>query len=104
VEDPRLRETVIAFSKKATADGFLIEAGWLGLRLACIPDDAPQLQLDEMRQAFFAGAQHLFGSIMNILDPDEEPTAADMIRLDQINDELNRFIEEFSRKHGIEVP
>jgi len=79
--------------------GKLIEAGWVGLRLAAIPDDASATQLEEMRNAFFAGGQHLFASIMSMLDPGEEPTAADMERLEKIDGELRDFIEKFQLKH-----
>jgi hypothetical protein len=85
-----------------TDDGKLIEAGWVSLRLAAIADDAPKVQLEEMRQAFFAGAQHLFSSIMSIMDRGEEPTdkdfAQDLARLDMINVELDGFIKDFERR------
>ncbi|MEF2553213.1 hypothetical protein VQ042_17930 [Aurantimonas sp. A2-1-M11] len=79
-----------------TDKGQLIEAGWVSLRLAAVPDDAPATQLLEMRNAFFAGAQHLFSSIMTVLEPDAEPTQADMDRLTRIDEELQRFIAEFA--------
>lgn len=79
--------------------GQIIEAGWIGLRLAAVPTDAPAIQLEEMRNAFFAGAQHLFSSIMTGLDPDAEPTAQDMVRLDLIDAELKTFIEKFELKN-----
>lgn len=79
--------------------GKLIEAGWVGLRLAAIPEDAGKTQLEEMRNAFFAGAQHLFGSIMGILDEDREPTEADLRRMSLISAELETFIRDFSRRH-----
>lgn len=84
--------------------GKLIEAGWVSLRLAAIDDDASKVQLEEMRMAFFAGAQHLFGSIMSFLEDGEEPTPADLRRMDMINVELNNFLEEFKRKHGMTDP
>lgn len=87
-------------SRELTERGKLIEAGWVGLRIAAVAPDAPQPQLDEMRQAFFAGAQHLFSSIMTILDPGEEPTDKDLCRMDQIADELNEFIEDFKMRHA----
>lgn len=86
-------------SKELVDQGKLIEAGWVGLRIAAIPLDAPAIQLEEMRNAFFAGAQHLFGSIMTLLDPGEEPTAADMRRMDLIDKELKAFIADFSARH-----
>jgi hypothetical protein len=81
--------------KELANSGKLLEAGWVALRLACIPDDAPKVQLDEMRMAFFAGAQHLFSSIMHSLDPGAEPTDADLNRMDLIEKELQAFIAEF---------
>lgn len=83
-------------------EGKLIEAGWIGLRIAAVPLDAPAIQLEEMRNAFFAGAQHLLSSIMSILDLGNEPTEADMARMALIQDELDRFIEVFSARHGLE--
>ena len=80
-------------------EGKLIEAGWISLRLAAIPLDASALQLEEMRNAFFAGAQHLFASIMDIMDEDREPTEKDMQRMDLIDKELRVFIETYKLKH-----
>lgn len=91
----------LALLERELADnGKLIEAGWVGLRLAAIPLDAPAVQLDEMRSAFFAGAQHLFASIMTILEPDAEPTDADLRRMDLIHAELEAFIQSFELKHS----
>ena len=83
-------------SRELTDGGKLIEAGWLGLRIACELEDAPAIQLEEMRNAFFAGAQHLFSSIMTLLEPDAEPTDKDLERLDLIDGELMAFINDFS--------
>jgi hypothetical protein len=83
-------------SRELTDKGKLIEAGWVGLRIAAIPLDAPAVQLDEMRNAFFAGAQHLFSSIMSILEPDAEPTEKDLERMDLIDRELKAFINDFT--------
>lgn len=86
-------------SRELTDQGRLIEAGWISLRLAAIPLNAPPVQLEEMRNAFFAGAQHLFGSLMTILDPGEvEPTDQDLARMDLIDAELKAFIAEYSAR------
>jgi hypothetical protein len=80
-------------------EGRLIEAGWLSLRYLSIPAGAPQIQIDEMQMAFFAGAQHLFASIMGILEPgDTEPTEKDLRRMDLIDAELKKFLAEMKRK------
>jgi hypothetical protein len=88
------REQLDEFAKRLTDQGKLIEAGWIGLRIASVSPDAPQVQIDEMRNAFMAGAQHLFSSIMSILDPGSEPTDADLRRISLIDDELRQFYEE----------
>lgn len=75
--------------------GKLVEAGWISLRIAAVPADAPEIQLDEMRSAFFAGAQHLMGCIMTVLDPGEEPTLEDLQRMDRIQRELDAFLQDF---------
>jgi hypothetical protein len=94
-------ELIAEFTKVALDHGQLMEAGWLGFRYAAIPANAPTIQIDEMRGAFFAGAQHLFGTILSILDPGAEPTEADLRRMDLIKSELDEFIRQFKRKHGI---
>lgn len=99
--DPIMYAELNKLAKKFTAEGKLIEAGWVGLRMAAVDPRAGQLQLEEMRNAFFAGAQHLFGSIVSMMDPGEEPTEADLIRMDQIQAELETFIEDFKRRHGL---
>lgn len=71
--------------------GQIIEAGWVGLRLAAIPLNAPAVQIEEMHKAYMAGAQHLWASIMTLLDPGSEPTAADMARMDAIEAELRAY-------------
>jgi hypothetical protein len=79
---------------RALADqGKLIEAGFVGMRIACDLQNAPADQLREMRMAFFSGAQHLFSSIMTILEPGAEPTDKDLARMDLIETELQEFFE-----------
>jgi hypothetical protein len=95
----QLRSVVDGVTKRLTDEGKIIEAGWVSLRMISIPEDASETQLREMRMAFFAGAQHLFGSIMSILDPGEEPTEKDLERMELINNELQGFIADFSMKH-----
>lgn len=86
-------------SRELTDKGMLIEAGWVSLRIAAIDPKASPSQLTEMRMAFFGGAQHLFASIMTILDPGEEPTDKDLERMDLIRRELDKFGSEFSAKY-----
>lgn len=99
VAGDQMRAVVEKLSRDLTDQGKLIEAGWVGLRAAWMHPLAPQEQVDEMRQAFFAGAQHLFSSIMTILEPNAEPTEKDLRRMSQIETELNAFISDFTLRH-----
>lgn len=92
-------DLVTGVAKKLADDGKLIEAGWVGLKLAAIDPAAPQVQVDEMRLAFMAGAQHLFASIMGILDPGTEPTEADMRKMDLIAAELDKVRGEMAARY-----
>lgn len=78
-------------TRELADEGKLIESGWIGLRLAAIPMDAPAIELEEMHKAYMAGAQHLWSSIMTMLDPGAEPTDADMRKMDLIADELDTY-------------
>ena len=81
----------IATGKKAADEGRLIELGWLAYRTCIMPPDAGNTQISETRLAFFAGAEYLYSSIMNILDPEEDETLADMTRMQNIHNELMEF-------------
>jgi hypothetical protein len=78
-------------TKRLADEGKLIEAGWVALRLQAVPVDAPSIQLQEMRMAYMAGAQHLFASMTGMLDPGPEETPDDMRRMELINAELDAF-------------
>lgn len=93
------KQVIERVERELIAQGRIIEAGWQGLRLMAVPPGAPEIQLREMRKAFFAGAQHLFSTIMRTLDPGDEPTEADMRRLDNIQAELDAFIKDFEAQH-----
>ena len=87
-------------SRELADQGKLIEAGWIGYRLAVMSPNAPPIQLQECKQAFFAGAQHLFSSLMTVLDPGAEPTESDLRRMDSMHIELQAFAAEFELKYG----
>ena len=86
-----------AICRKLVDEGKFIEAGWVALRFT-LPADAPPIQLEEMRKAFFAGAQHLFAGIMSILEPGAEATAKDLHRMTVIAQELRHFGDDLKRK------
>lgn len=71
-----------------------IEAGFAALRHMAIAPGAPDAQVREMRWSFFAGAQHLLSVMMATLDPRNEPTEQDLVRLEQMMAELECFESE----------
>src|SRR5690349_434766 len=85
-------------TKELTDRGKLIEAGFALFARYVIPKDASPAQLNEMRLAYMAGAEHLFSSIMNILDPGDEPTPADLRRMDLISNEIDEWRAKLSER------
>jgi hypothetical protein len=98
--DAKLKAAIEVATRRLLDQGMIVEAGWMGFSMRVVPKDASTLQRREMRLAFFAGAQHLFASIMTGLDEDKEPTDADLRRMDLINKELGDFAEQFKIKAG----
>lgn len=81
-------------TRKMTDDGKIIEAGWVGFKGTVLPVGADRNQTLVLRTTFFAGCQHLFTSIMNVLEPGADPTDADLRRMDKIHQELEEFKQE----------
>lgn len=86
-----IEDAASEITKELTERGKLVEAGFAVFANFVIAKDAPPLQLSEMRLAFMAGAEHVFSSIMNMLDPEDEPTEADLRRMDMIHKELDEW-------------
>lgn len=95
-----VRDAAHEIGKAASDKGLLIEAGWLGLE-AMAYKDCSELQRKECRSAFFAGAHHLFASLMNILEPGAEPTDRDMLRMSLIDQELKGFLAAYKAEHKV---
>jgi hypothetical protein len=79
--------------------GKIIEGGFAGFRMMVLPNDAPAIEVHEMRMAFFAGARHLFASIMAVMNSDREPTPRDLHRMTMIHEELEAFRKDFELNH-----
>jgi hypothetical protein len=74
------------------AEGTVIRNKWLSYRAAVIPLNAPPIQVDECRHAFYAGAAALFFTALNRLDPTSEVTPADIQMVSGVYDELMEFV------------
>lgn len=90
-----IQDEITAFANKAVDNKLLIDTGFLGFRMAVLPLNAAPAQVEAMRAAFFAGASHVFSTIINMLDPGEEATEQDFKRLDNIQAELEKFMSDF---------
>jgi hypothetical protein len=99
----RFRAAMLKLTNDLTEQGLLIEAGWLSCRAASLPRDASAKVLDLGRMFFFAGAHHVFNSVMFAFDDGDVATDADMNRLDKVKDELDRFIEKWAKEHGVNL-
>ncbi len=95
-----VNEVVDKLTKEHADRGMIMEGGWQAFLVVGMPSDASDLQKSEMRKAYYLGAQHLFASIMGILDPGTEPTEQDMQRMTLISKELERFTQEMKRKQN----
>jgi hypothetical protein len=74
-----------------------IEARWLSYRNAVIQPSAGPVQLLESRRAFYAGAQGLLTEIVQMIDPGQDPTKADLLKMDEIARELQDFANAVGR-------
>jgi hypothetical protein len=92
-------ELVREVTKKLIEEGKLIEAGFVSLKMIALDKNASPAQISDMRTAFFAGAHHVFSSIMTTLDEGAEPTAADLKHVEMIHKELDKFVKQFKRTH-----
>lgn len=71
----------------------IINDEWDSYRREVVPADAPAIQVQESKRAFYAGARSLFHALVKIMDPSsEEPTERDMRVMDAIDRELREFV------------
>jgi hypothetical protein len=91
------RDFLDKLSRQLADEGKLVEAGFVSFRAICLPRGTAA-EIENARMIFFAGAQHLFGSINAIMDEDREPTEADLSRMSLIDQELRAFIDEFKAR------
>ena len=87
----RLELAGTELTRIVTDKGKLLEVGFLAFAKFVISPDAPPIQLKEMRLAFMAGAEHVWSSMLNMLDEDKEPTIDDLRRMDAIQREIDEW-------------
>jgi len=77
----------------------LIEKSWEQYKNMVIPKNAPEIQITECRQAFYAGASILFTSIIMFLEAGKEPTDSDMEKMIDVQKEIDEFGEKLDRRY-----
>lgn len=73
-----------------------IGAAWDSYQRQVVPTNAGTVQRMECRRAFYAGAEAVFGAILQ-LDPGEEATAADLKMMGEVEAELTAFADAVRR-------
>lgn len=59
-----------------------------------IPANAPKIQMQESKRAFYAGAASMLDAIMSGLSMGDEPTDADLQHMSNLQGELDRFVSD----------
>jgi hypothetical protein len=103
-DDEAVHKLAQEIGRKLAKEGKLVEAGWEMFCALTMPPNVGEDQKWDMQMAFFAGAQHVFHTMMHIADPGTEPTDDDMLRMGNIDNELTRFANFMVARYGIKLP
>ncbi len=71
----------------------LLAQQWDSFARACLPSNCAPGQRREMRRAFYAGAQGILFKVITSLASDAEPTAEDLVVMEDLECELSDFAE-----------
>jgi len=69
----------------------LMAEQWDQFARAVLPTNCAPVQRQEMRRAFYAGAQGILFRVIASFAPESEPTASDMQVMEDLNQELQDF-------------
>lgn len=69
----------------------MIQQEWLDFSADTLD---PDIDLQEMRRAFFTGAQCLLNLVFRNLSPDREPTREDIVIMTNLHTELQQFYKD----------
>lgn len=91
----RVREIAQRVTEELAQDGKLILGGWQAFEiLSGLKTGGSELERSAMKNAYYSGAQHLFASIMNILEEGQEPTEGDLNKITAIHEELEQWVRQ----------
>lgn len=77
--------------KNLAGAGKLVQAGWVACAMMYIDRSTPSKVEEKVRNAYFAGAEHVFKSIIAMLDPGDEITEADLNRMTLLHNEIEEW-------------
>jgi len=97
-----MRKAAEAVTRELADQGRIIEGGFRAMAIITGLDQPgiTEVQRSEMRKAYFFGAQHLFASMFQMMEPGVESTEADERRLSLIFEELKKFVQELKAQEG----
>jgi len=78
-------------TRRLIEQGALIEGGFAAF-LSQVIKNASTETIAMLRIAYISGAEHMFSSMMTVMDVgEEEPTEADIHRMNKIHEEVERY-------------
>ena len=87
--------------RESVKHGKGIAIGWAGFRKMVVPKDASPQQVTDMRNAFYAGAMHLFHTVLSALSPKkDEITQGDLDAMHSVTQELAEFEKYVTATYG----
>lgn len=77
----------------------MIGEQWASYQLQVVPVEAPQVQREECKRAFYAGAQAMFSEVMTAVASDnDDAIGAALIALER---EMRDFLRLFKAREGL---
>jgi hypothetical protein len=77
----------------------MIGESWASYLAEVVPATAPEVQREECKRAFYAGAQAMFQAVMQTADlPDDDASEARLVAIER---EMQDFLRLFKKREGI---
>lgn len=87
-------EQLEKLTKSLADQGLLVTAGWTACAHLLTNESTPAKTEEKLRQAYFAGAQHIFACMTTMVDDGDEITDADMHRMQLLQIEMQAWAEQ----------
>jgi len=77
----------------------MIGEEWASYQAEVVPADAPEVQREECKRAFYAGAQAMYVAVLAASEPDDEDVCE--ARLAALQREMEDFLRLFKKREGV---